>query len=135
MNLQRGTLARLTMTSTLDLGLISNCQIGKLRDVRGEIIWRCLSRFDGDPAFCPLLHEHNFNGGHGYCIIQLVDQVKAEQSYLSNFVVLVTRLIDAASGIVKISDFVPRFHQHGRLFNLDRSNRKKAKATTKSTEV
>ena len=104
------------MTSSLDLGLIGNCQIGALLDVRGEIVWCCLPRFDGDPAFCSLLHEHTVDGGHGYCIIELVDQVKAEQSYLANSAVLVTRLTDAAGGIAEITDFAPRFRQHGRVF-------------------
>ena len=101
------------MTSSLELGLIGNCQIGALLDVRGEIVWCCLPRFDGDPAFCSLLQEHTSGGGHGYCIIELVDQVMAEQSYLANSAVLVTRLTDAAGGIVEITDFAPRFRQHG----------------------
>jgi GH15 family glucan-1,4-alpha-glucosidase len=104
------------MTTSLDLGLIGNCQIGALLDVRGEIVWCCIPRFDGDPTFCSLLREHTAGGGHGYCTIELVDQVMAEQSYLPNSAVLVTRLTDAGGGIVEITDFAPRFRQHGRMF-------------------
>jgi GH15 family glucan-1,4-alpha-glucosidase len=45
-----------------------------------------------------------------------VDLIKAEQSYLPNSAVLRTRLTDAQGGIVEITDFAPRFRQHGRMF-------------------
>jgi len=43
------------MKNSLELGLIGNCRIGALIDERGEIVWSCLPRFDGDPVFCSLL--------------------------------------------------------------------------------
>ena len=104
------------MNSSLDLGLIGNCQIGALVDTRGEIVWCCLPRFDGDPAFCSLLQEHASGGGHGYFVVELVDQAQAEQSYLPNSAVLVTRLTDGQGGVVELTDFAPRFRQHGRMF-------------------
>lgn len=104
------------MTNSLDLGLIGNCQIGALVDALGEIVWCCIPRFDGDPAFCSLLQYHANGGGHGYCVVELVDQVLAEQSYLPNSAVLVTRLTDAQGGVVELTDFAPRFRQHGRMF-------------------
>lgn len=39
------------MKNSLDLGLIGNCRIGALVDERGEIVWSCMPRFDGDPLF------------------------------------------------------------------------------------
>lgn len=104
------------MTSTLDMALIGNGQIGALVDARGEIVWCCLPRYDGDPTFCSLLQEHTSGDGHGYCVVELVDQALSEQSYLINSAVLVTRLTDARGGIVEITDFAPRFRQHGRMF-------------------
>jgi GH15 family glucan-1,4-alpha-glucosidase len=104
------------MTSTLDMALIGNGQIGALVDARGEIVWCCLPRYDGDPTFCSLLKEHTSSEGHGYCVVELVDQALSEQSYLTNSAVLVTRLTDARGGIVEITDFAPRFRQHGRMF-------------------
>jgi GH15 family glucan-1,4-alpha-glucosidase len=104
------------MNSSLDLALIGNCRVGALIDAAAEIVWYCLPRFDGDPAFCSLLHEHAQGAGKGYCSIELVDLIKAEQSYLPNSAVLKTRLTDAQGGVVEISDFAPRFRQHGRMF-------------------
>ena len=104
------------MKNSLELGLIGNCQIGALIDERGEIVWNCLPRFDGDPVFCSLLNEHPDGEGHGYCAIELLDQVSAQQSYLPNTAVLVTRLTDQHGAAVEITDFAPRFHQYGRMF-------------------
>lgn len=104
------------MTGSLDLALIGNCQIGALIDAKGEIVWCCLPRFDGDPVFCSLLQEHEPESGKGFCSIELSDQIKSEQSYLSNSAVLVTRLTDAQGGIVELIDFAPRFHHYGRTF-------------------
>lgn len=104
------------MTSTLNLALIGNCQIGALVDPGGEIVWCCLPRFDGDPAFCSLLAEHAEGEGMGYFSVGLVDQTAVEQSYLPNSAVLQTTLADAHGGIVEIIDFAPRFRQHGRMF-------------------
>ena len=54
------------MKNSLELGLIGNCRIGALIDERGEIVWSCLPRFDGDPVFCSLLNEHPDGEGAGY---------------------------------------------------------------------
>src|SRR3972149_854372 len=105
-----------TPTSSLDLALIGNCQIGALIDPQGELVWCCLPRFDGDPVFCSLLQEHAPGAGHGYCAVERVDQASAEQSYLPNSAVLVTRLTDARGGVVELTDFAPRFRQYGRMF-------------------
>jgi len=104
------------MKSSLNLGLIGNCQVGALIDPAAEIVWYCLPRFDGDPAFNSLLQEHESGSGNGYCSIELFGQIKAEQSYLPNSAVLVTRLTDAQGGVVELTDFAPRFRQHGRMF-------------------
>jgi GH15 family glucan-1,4-alpha-glucosidase len=104
------------MNSSLDLALIGNCSIGALIDAAAEVVWYCIPRFDGDPAFCSLLHEHDEGEGKGYCCIELVDLIKAEQSYLPNSAVLRTRLTDARGGVVEITDFAPRFRQYGRMF-------------------
>ena len=104
------------MKTSLDLALIGNCQVGALIDSKAEIVWYCLPRFDGDPVFCSLLQEHQTGSGKGFCSIELVDQIKAEQSYLPNSAVLVTRITDSCGAIVEVTDFAPRFRQHGRMF-------------------
>ena len=102
------------MKNSLELGLIGNCRIGALIDERGEIVWSCLPRFDGDPVFCSLLNEHPDGEGAGFCVVELLDQVEASQSYLPNTAVLVTRLTDSRGAVIEITDFSPRFHQYGR---------------------
>ncbi|MRR17543.1 MAG: glycoside hydrolase family 15 protein [Deltaproteobacteria bacterium] len=104
------------MKSSLNLGLIGNCRIGALIDERGEIVWTCLPRFDGDPVFCSLLAEHPDGEGAGFCVVELLDQVEASQSYLPNTAVLSTRLTDSRGAVIEITDFSPRFHQYGRTF-------------------
>ena len=42
-------------TSSLDLALVGNGAIGALIDAKGDIVWCCFPRFDGDPVFCSLL--------------------------------------------------------------------------------
>jgi GH15 family glucan-1,4-alpha-glucosidase len=104
------------MRNTLDLGLIGNCHIGALIDEAGEIVCCCLPRFDADPVFCSLLREHDTGEGFGYSAIELADQAGADQYYLANSAVLVTRLTDSRGGVVEITDFAPRFRQYGRMF-------------------
>jgi len=100
------------MTS-LDLGMVGNCTIGALIDRRGTVVWSCFPRFDGDPVFCKLLDE---DGPRGFYSIELDDMVEAEQEYLSNTAVLVTRLTDRSGDGVEITDFAPRFQHFGRIF-------------------
>jgi len=104
------------MKSSLDLGLVGNCQIGALIDSYAEIVWWSLPYFDGDPFFCSLLNEHTAGEGFGYCAIELIDQAGTEQYYMQNSPVLVTRLTDSGGNIVDITDFAPRFRHHGRMF-------------------
>jgi GH15 family glucan-1,4-alpha-glucosidase len=105
--------------NTLDLALIGNCTVGALIDGRGEMNWTCLPRFDGDATFCSLLRERGAHGTEqdfGYFAIDLADLERAEQHYLDNTAVLVTRLYDRQGGSIEITDFAPRFGHYGRMF-------------------
>ena len=101
------------MTS-LDLALIGNGTIGALVDGRGNFVWTCFPRFDGDPQFCTLLRERDDE--HGFLAVELLELERVEQEYVANTPVLVTRLHDRDGGAVEITDFAPRFPQHGRMF-------------------
>ncbi len=101
---------------TLDLALVGNGRIGLLIDAEGAVVWGCFPRFDGDPAFCALLDTEPSATTRGIFAIELVDGVRAEQEYLTNTAVLVTRLYDAAGGTIEITDCVPRFLQFDRVF-------------------
>jgi GH15 family glucan-1,4-alpha-glucosidase len=102
--------------NSLDLGLIGNGTISALIDLRGAIVWSCFPRFDGDPAFCSLLRERTGHDDTGVYTVDLIDGVRQEQEYLVNTAILVTRLYDSAGSGIEITDFAPRFRQHGRTF-------------------
>jgi GH15 family glucan-1,4-alpha-glucosidase len=102
--------------STLDLGLVGNGTISALITSRGEIVWGCFPRFDGDPAFSALLGGDPEEGAIGVYAVDLLDCARAEQEYLVNTPVLVTRLYDADGSAIEITDFAPRFRHHDRMF-------------------
>src|SRR4029077_13821400 len=93
----------------LDLALIGNGAIGLLVDAVGTIVWGCFPRFDGDPVFCALLDVAAPGAERGIYAIDIVDRERAEQEYLTNTAVLVTRLYDTSGGVIEIIDCVPRF--------------------------
>ena len=98
---------------TLDLALIGNCAIGALVDARANITWACFPRFDADPVFCTLLRQTD---DFGFFAVELTDCERTEQHYLENTGILVTRLYDRQGGAIEVTDFAPRFGQHGRTF-------------------
>lgn len=101
--------------SSLELGFIGNGSLAALVDGTGDVVWACLPRLDGDPAFCALLqpaHE-----GHGGFAVELEHRVASRQRYVDNTAVLVTRLDDDAGNAIEITDFAPRFRQYGRIYH------------------
>lgn len=101
----------------LELGLIGNCSVSALVDAHGDFVWACVPRFDGDPVFCSLLRARGGDDDFGFFTVELVDHAGAEQEYLANTAILVTRLYDTRGGVVEIRDFCPRFRQFGRVFH------------------
>ena len=88
--------------SNLDLGLIGNCSLGALIDRVGRVVWCCLPRFDGDPVFCNLLDG---DSDEGLFAIEIEDFEHAEQEYIPNTAILLTRLYDRAGAGIEIADF------------------------------
>src|SRR5690606_32335292 len=73
---RRGT----RFVTSLELGLIGNGTLAALVDTRGDIVWACMPRLDGDPTFCALLQpEHQ---GHGRFAIKLENIATSSQHYL-----------------------------------------------------
>jgi GH15 family glucan-1,4-alpha-glucosidase len=103
----------LEQKSSLDLGIIGNCTISALVDREARVCWSCFPRYDGDPLFCSLLNE---GSDEGLSEVLLDDFAEAEQFYMPNTAVLVTRLTDRHGDGVEIIDFAPRFQQFGRIF-------------------
>jgi GH15 family glucan-1,4-alpha-glucosidase len=102
--------------SGLELGAVGNSSVSALVDGAGEIVWACLPRVDSDAVFCSLLRPRQGESDFGFLRVELAGQVRAEQQYLPDTAVLVTRLFDATGSAIEITDFAPRFRQFGRLF-------------------
>lgn len=99
----------------LDVGIVGNCGIGALVDASGRIVWCCFPRFDGDPVFHRLLGESRERPGGGEFAIELEGFKTGRQEYVANTAILKTTL-EGESGIVEITDFVPRFTWRDRRF-------------------
>jgi len=100
--------------SSLQLWPIGNCQVSALIDNEAGIVWGCLPRVDGDPAFCSLLN--GVNRDSGVWRIALVDQVSAEPRYERNSAILVTRLTARDGSVAEVIDFCPRYENLGRMY-------------------
>jgi len=100
----------------LELALIGNCSIGALVNKHAEIIWCCLPRFDGEPVFSALLKTDTAEAAIGTYAIDIMDFSHAEQHYEKNTAILKTLLYDIYGNGVCITDVIPRFMQHGRMF-------------------
>jgi GH15 family glucan-1,4-alpha-glucosidase len=118
--------------SGLALWPIGNCQVSALIDAAAGFVWACQPRVDGDPLFCALLEPKGDSpqpepkgdspqrgGGPrqvGEWRIALDNQVSAEQRYLKNTPILVTRLTDADGAQADVYDFCPRLERRGRMY-------------------
>lgn len=102
----------------LELWPIGNCQASALIDTDARLIWGCLPRIDGDPAFTALLDDADFDAedAQGFWSIDLENCVSVEQDYIRNTPVLRTRKTDSNGSAIDIFDFCPRRHQRGRIY-------------------
>lgn len=101
------------MASNLSLGVVGNCAFSALIDGRGQVVWCCLPRFDGDPVFHALLGGEEGEGTFG---IEIEHLEKSLQYYEPNTAVLRTELWDRHGQGLLITDFAPRFQSRGRYF-------------------
>jgi GH15 family glucan-1,4-alpha-glucosidase len=92
-------------------GLIGNCQVSALCNLNGSIDWLCLPRPDSPPVFGRLLDER---GGH--FAITPSGKFSSTQEYIRNTNVLVTHFSCEDGSEFQVTDFCPRFEQHGRMF-------------------
>jgi GH15 family glucan-1,4-alpha-glucosidase len=102
-------------TATLDLGIVGNGSISALIDRNARVVWCCLPTFDGDPVFCSLLSP--MLEDRGYFDVILDGMAASTQYYVENTAVLVTSLTAKDGSAIEITDFAPRFKQHGRIFH------------------
>lgn len=101
---------------TLDLGVIGNCEVAGLIDPLGRLVWACLPRLDGEPAFDALLTPLGGESPTGVFAVDLQGQSESRRSYLRNTAVLETVLQGSQGDALRIIDFCPRFRQRGRMF-------------------
>jgi GH15 family glucan-1,4-alpha-glucosidase len=100
--------------SSLELWPIGNCQVSALVDRRGDFVWACVPRVDGDPIFSSLLGGEN--PSRGFWAIDLEGCIESEQAYDRNTAILRSRKTDAEGNRIEIVDFCPRFRQLGRAY-------------------
>ena len=100
----------------LDLGVIGNCEVAGLIDRFGRLVWGCLPRLDGDPAFNALLTPQGGDAPTGVFAVELQGLADASRSYVRNTAVLETVLRGSQGEALRIVDFCPRFRRRGRIF-------------------
>ena len=103
--------------SSLELGVIGNCQIAVLVDSVGRYVWGSFPRVDSDPFFCSLLKSEDKSDDTGFFAVDVQDFDHSEQAYIDNTAILRTTLHDASGGSVRIIDFAPRYQNFGRSFH------------------
>jgi GH15 family glucan-1,4-alpha-glucosidase len=104
------------VSSSLELGVIGNCQIGALIDRRGRNVWTCFPAFDSDPMFCSLLRNDAEGAEQGIFDVELNRFEHSSQTYLRNTAILETILTASDGAKVRVVDFCPRFTLYGRHF-------------------
>ena len=97
-----------------NFGLIGNCQVSALVTSTASIDWLCMPRLDSEPVFGRLLDPDG-----GTLSITPTAFTSSSQHYRKNTNILVTEFLDQADTIATVTDFCPRFEQHGRLFRPD----------------
>ncbi|WNO52922.1 glycoside hydrolase family 15 protein [Stakelama saccharophila] len=104
--------------TNLDLWPIGNCQVSGLIDQQARLVWGCVPRVDGDPAFCSLIDGRDPASGDavGMWAIELEGCQSVEQNYLRNTPILRSRLTDGHGNAIEIIDFCPRFKRLGRTY-------------------
>jgi GH15 family glucan-1,4-alpha-glucosidase len=101
---------------SLELWPIGNCQVSGLIDEEASLVWGCVPRVDGDPAFCALLRNGTGNVHDGAWCFEVENQVAVRQRYIRNTPILRTELEDESGGTIEILDFCPRYERTGRMY-------------------
>jgi GH15 family glucan-1,4-alpha-glucosidase len=102
--------------SSLNLGLVGNCQVASFIDERATMVWACMPQFDSDPVFCRLLRDDSETDLPGFFEVELVNFSHSEQTYQTNTAILDTTLYDTNGGSIRITDCAPRYEYVGRMF-------------------
>lgn len=97
---------------TYDFGVIGNCAYTAHIKKDTNISWMCWPRFDSSFIFGNLLDKEK---GGEFSALPAEGKFDSHQYYLENTNVLVTE-ITCESGKYRVTDFAPRYLQHGRSY-------------------
>ncbi|HEV3414120.1 MAG TPA: glycoside hydrolase family 15 protein [Puia sp.] len=95
-----------------NMGVIGNCTYLAYIDLRADVKWMCMPRFDSSFLFGSLLDEDN--GGH-FCIRPTGEEFRVRQYYIPNTNVLCTEFT-CRDGKFVVKDFAPRIRIYERQF-------------------
>jgi GH15 family glucan-1,4-alpha-glucosidase len=95
-----------------NLGIIGNCSYLAYIDLKADVKWMCLPRFDSSFLFGSLLDEQK--GGH-FSVTPATGEYKSKQYYIPNTNVLCTEFISADGSFV-VKDCAPRMVIYERQF-------------------
>jgi GH15 family glucan-1,4-alpha-glucosidase len=95
--------------NSYNLGIIGNCNYLALIDKKANISWMCWPHFDDNAIFNCLLDDD----GGVFSILPKSDVANYDQSYVINTNVMQTD-VSYGDAQFRITDFAPRFEQHGR---------------------
>jgi glucoamylase len=94
------------------MGLVGNCSFLAHIDTEARVQWMCMPRFDSSFVFGGLLD--NKKGGE-FSILPADEYFSSRQYYVKNTNILRTEF-DTGGGVVRITDFAPRFYHFERYF-------------------
>ena len=97
----------------LDMAVIGNGRTAALVNPEARILWWCLPRYDGDPVFSRLLSGAEEKG---FTDVVLDGLVETQSNYVRNTAIVISEMTDRNGGRIRVTDFAPRFHIHGRTF-------------------
>ncbi len=93
------------------MGIVGNCSILAYIDLRADVRWMCLPRFDSSFIFGSLLDSGR---GGEFSITPFEKDYQSRQYYVRNTNILVTEFT-ISQGVFRVVDFAPRFYQYDRI--------------------
>jgi GH15 family glucan-1,4-alpha-glucosidase len=95
-----------------NMGIVGNCSFLAYIDLKANVKWMCMPRFDSSFIFGSLLDHAK---GGEFSITPYPGAYKSKQYYLKNTNILATEF-EMADGRYRVIDYSPRFYQYERYF-------------------
>lgn len=94
------------------MGIIGNCSYLAYIDIKANVNWLCMPRFDSSFLFGSLLDSKK---GGTFSISPQDSEYRSKQYYVENTNILCTEF-ECEDGRFRVTDFAPRFYQQERYF-------------------